>query len=53
MTDIWALGITFYYLICGIYPWKDAQTSYQLKEYVLLKEIDFSIIRNETVRNLF
>ena len=53
LTDIWALGITFYFLICGSYPWKDAKTSFQLKEHVLLKEIDFSIIRNETVRNLF
>ena len=24
-SDIWALGMTFYYLIVGYYPWKDAK----------------------------
>jgi serine/threonine protein kinase len=23
-TDLWALGITFYYLLTGDYPWKNA-----------------------------
>jgi non-specific serine/threonine protein kinase len=29
-TDIWALGITFYYLITGNYPWGNPQTCYEL-----------------------
>jgi serine/threonine protein kinase len=24
-SDIWALGMTFYYLLVGYYPWKDAK----------------------------
>ena len=53
MTDIWALGITFYFLICGRYPWKDAKNAIELKELIVLREFDFSLIRNEVVRNLF
>jgi serine/threonine protein kinase len=30
-TDLWALGITFYYLLTGEYPWKGAKHPLQLK----------------------
>lgn len=26
-SDIWALGMTFYYLLVGYYPWKDAKNA--------------------------
>ena len=45
-TDIWALGITFYYLLTGEYPWK-ATHPLQLKEMVCGQDIDFSLIKNE------
>ena len=51
-TDIWALGITFFYLVCGQYPWREAKKLYELKEHVLLKDIDFSLIKDEGVRSL-
>lgn len=54
MTDIWALGVTFFYLLTGRYPWqtKNADSLLQLKEIILLKEIDFTLIKNAQVRNL-
>ena len=30
-TDIWSLGITFYYLLTGQYPWKEVESIWQLK----------------------
>lgn len=29
-TDIWALGVTVYYLLTGYYPWKQATSVEQL-----------------------
>ena len=46
LTDIWALGVTFYYLLCGRYPWLDAKNPVHLKEIILLRDIDFSLIKN-------
>lgn len=40
-TDIWALGITFYFLMTGAYPWKNATNPMNLKEMVCSQEIDF------------
>ena len=33
-TDIWALGITVYYLLTGFYPWKKSQSIVQLADTV-------------------
>ena len=52
MTDLWALGITFYYLSAGKYPCGDATNPIQLKEFVIQRDIDFEIIKNEPLRNL-
>jgi non-specific serine/threonine protein kinase len=46
-TDIWALGITFYYLITGDYPWKNPKNPLDLKEMVCCQQIDFSPIKND------
>jgi [calcium/calmodulin-dependent protein kinase] kinase len=51
-TDLWALGITFFYLLTGEYPWKDAKHPLQLKEMVCSQEIDFSAIKNKDARDL-
>jgi serine/threonine protein kinase KIN1/2 len=51
-TDIWALGVTFYYLLCGRYPWEDAKNPMHLKELILLTDIDFDLIKNEQARYL-
>lgn len=34
-TDLWALGITLYYLLCGQYPWHGAKNPLQLKNIIL------------------
>lgn len=33
-SDIWALGMTFYYLIAGKYPWKETTSPLVLKDMV-------------------
>ena len=45
-SDIWALGMTFYFLIVGYYPWKDAKNPLQLRDMVINDEIDFRPIKN-------
>ena len=34
-TDIWALGITLYYILCGQYPHERAKNQYQLKDIIV------------------
>ena len=50
-TDIWALGITFYYLLTGEYPWK-ATSPLELKDQVCNQSIDFSLIKNDLAQDL-
>lgn len=52
LTDIWALGVSFYYLLCGRYPWEEAKNPMHLKELILLTDIDFDLIKNESARYL-
>ena len=43
-TDLWALGITFYYLLAGQYPY-DATSFFELKRQVLEEDICFDLIK--------
>lgn len=45
-TDIWALGITFYYLMTGQYPYK-ANNYFDLKDEVLENEFDLHLIKKD------
>jgi [calcium/calmodulin-dependent protein kinase] kinase len=51
-TDLWALGVTFYYLTTGRFPCQDAKNPLHLKELVTGREINFEIIKNEPLRSL-
>ena len=51
-TDIWALGITFFFLLSGSYPCGDAKNAMQLKDLILNREIDFEMIKNLKARKL-
>ena len=52
LTDLWALGITFFRLITGRYPYENATSVMKIKEFILNQEIDFSIIKNGQVKSL-
>ena len=50
MTDIWALGVTFFYLITGQYPCEDAVNPLHLKELILERDVNFGLIKNVEAR---
>ena len=51
-TDIWALGMTVYYLLAGQYPYEDAQNPLHLREMVINRDINFDLIKHEDARKL-
>ena len=49
-TDIWALGVTFFWIITGKYPFGDVQNCMALKEAILNQKIDLNLIKNSNAR---
>ena len=50
-TDIWALGLTFYFLLTGLTPFSGAKSLFDLAKMVETEEIDFSKVHNEKARD--
>jgi serine/threonine protein kinase len=46
MTDLWALGVTLYYLLCGRYPAHEAKNLMDLKECITNQEVNFDFIKD-------
>lgn len=49
LQDLWALGITFYKILTGVFPFK-GNSVLKLKESILNDPIDFSLIKNQAAR---
>ena len=49
-SDIWALGIAFYFILTGRTPYHDAKNVCQLSEILHGREIDFSLIKDENAK---
>ena len=44
-TDIWAFGITIFYLLTGQYPFEDATSPLTLRDYIINRPINFDLIK--------
>ena len=51
-TDIWALGITIYYLLTGQYHCQDATAPLQLRYLIINRAINFDLIKFDKARKL-
>ena len=52
LTDLWALGITLFYITSGRYPCWDAKNVIHLKELICEREINFEMVKHAGIRNL-
>ena len=50
LSDLWALGVTIYYLLVGRYPCEDARSVLTLRDYIENRPINFDLIKHATVR---
>ena len=50
-TDLWALGITFYYLLTGCQLFDDAKSIFDLKDKIVGCDIDFELIADLQARH--
>lgn len=47
---MWALGLTFYQLVTGRYPFDGAQSFYDLKDMITTRGINFDLVKDSSAR---
>lgn len=52
MTDIWAMGLSFYQILTGHMPFGDAHDVFELRDFIEKKPIDFTLIKCEKARRV-
>ena len=50
-TDLWALGVTLFYITSGNYPFNPKNNNIMhLKELIVEKDINFELIKHDGIR---